>query len=169
MSLTYRGYTIEEKKDFGNQGFVIDGFEIKHGFIVTKNGALAMPGGAWFLTTASAKQGIDDLIASGDDGARFHIIDGHPYPIHEYHIRSKLRRAVNGRSMELYRAIRAHIEQTYDATGGAQGGLRKLLEEIENTVDMRGTIVRTTGTERIGEFSPGIREILDEGLWDGVE
>ncbi len=62
---TYRGYTIEEKKDFGKRPFLIFGFGVTHGYVVTDGGIVnEMPGGCWFLTVHEAMRGIDDLIDS---------------------------------------------------------------------------------------------------------
>jgi hypothetical protein len=164
FSTEYRGYQIKLKRDFGNQPFLVEGHMLSHGYVVIKDGALATPGAVWHYTVADAKLAIDDMIAAGD---RKHRVDGQLYPIHEFHMRQKFRRAVDERSLALYHAVRQHLEATHDATGGPIAELRKVLDEIEGAVDMRERVVYMSEggrEERRGRFSPAMRDILDEAL-----
>jgi hypothetical protein len=66
-------YTIKPKRDFGSTGFLIDGeYNIKVGWIVVKDGALATPGGVWAKTIAGAKRHVGALMASKGDPDVFH-------------------------------------------------------------------------------------------------
>lgn len=59
-------YTIEPKKDFGNQPHWIDGFPVDSGYVVVKNHGNAMPGATWFQTVREAKMACDVLDRTGD-------------------------------------------------------------------------------------------------------
>lgn len=72
--VTYRGYEIHEKKDFGSKPFLIDGFMVAHGYVVTDGICNVIPGAGWFLTVQDALTGIDDLIAAGDCSDTFHAL-----------------------------------------------------------------------------------------------
>ena len=67
----YRGYSIKPKKDFGTQGFLIEGKWVKKGYVVVKDGCNAMPGATWFRTVAEAEEAIDVLIAVDGDAELF--------------------------------------------------------------------------------------------------
>lgn len=72
--IEYKGYGIAEKRDWGTgKGHYIDGFFVRHGYVVTGRVGLCnmMPGATWFLTVVDAKRAIDDLITAGDDAERF--------------------------------------------------------------------------------------------------
>lgn len=76
--MKFKGYTITEKKDFGaGGGHYIDGFFVKHGYVVTDGGIVnVMPGATWFLTVRDAKEAIKDLIAAGDSAEQFWKLQG---------------------------------------------------------------------------------------------
>ena len=65
----YKGYTIEPKRDFGKRGFLINGKEVKKGYVVVgKHGTNAMPSATWFQTIKEAKKGINVLEKYGKKG-----------------------------------------------------------------------------------------------------
>lgn len=65
--MEYRGYVIVEKRDFGGSGYLIDGFRVQHGYVVTEHGGCnAMPGATWFLSVREACEAIDVLLARGE-------------------------------------------------------------------------------------------------------
>jgi hypothetical protein len=63
-------YTIEPKRDFGSKGYYDSKTRsnLQAGFIVTKNGALALPGAGWTKTVDEAEQAINILMAVGEKG-----------------------------------------------------------------------------------------------------
>lgn len=71
ISIEYRGYTIRPKLDMGGTPWLCNGNSIRRGYIVTKDHAQIMPGGAWFGSVIEAKAGIDILIAADGNGSRF--------------------------------------------------------------------------------------------------
>lgn len=72
--ITYNGFTIAVKRDFGDQPFLIDGLPCAWGYVVCYGeghqyeGCNAMPGATWFQTVKEAKRAIDMLIAVGGEG-----------------------------------------------------------------------------------------------------
>ena len=65
------GYTVEPKRDFGNQPHLIDGKWVSEGFVVTKGGVNVMPGATWFRTVEDALDGIAAYIVVDGDGDKF--------------------------------------------------------------------------------------------------
>lgn len=59
----YRTLFIEPKRDFGTQGFLINGKMVMKGWVVTDGLCNVMPGATWFQTVKKAKFAIDVLIA----------------------------------------------------------------------------------------------------------
>lgn len=76
-TLSYCGYTIKPKRDFGKYGFTINGKQVKEGWVVTDGRQWnVMPGATWFQTIESARQAIAALelskkIAPEDEGNTF--------------------------------------------------------------------------------------------------
>lgn len=62
----YGKYTIVEKRDFGSTPYWIDGFPVKHGYVVVRDGCNAMPGATWFQTVREAKRACDILDRVGE-------------------------------------------------------------------------------------------------------
>lgn len=147
---TYRGYTIEPKKDFGRHGYHIGPFIYESGFVVTDGGIVnVMPGAAWFTTHNEAMRAIDDLIACQD-----WISEGE----HPFWAFNRLRRAAEERAAELALALNAlvvtseaSIEKplaTMTALHKARTWARRLLNEIDDNCDTRTTIISTDGSRR---------------------
>lgn len=63
---SYRGYTIQAKRDYADVLSFDRGFYIRDGYVVVKDGCNAMPGAAWFQTVDSARKSIDILEAVGE-------------------------------------------------------------------------------------------------------
>jgi len=68
---TYRGFTIEPKRDFGKYGYRVNGKMVREGFVAVKDFCNPMPGATWFLTVEEAKDGIDKYIAAAGDAKKF--------------------------------------------------------------------------------------------------
>lgn len=51
-------YRIVPKRDFGRQGFLINGKWIKSGFVVTDGFCNIMPGATWFLSIEDAMRAV---------------------------------------------------------------------------------------------------------------
>lgn len=74
-TISYRGYIIEPKRDFGPYGYRGDGGHvIRVGFLAVKDGCNATPGAGWYTSIAQARRGIDALIAAQGDAQRFYAI-----------------------------------------------------------------------------------------------
>lgn len=71
ISIEYRGYIIQPKLDMGATPWLSNGNSVRRGYIVTKDHAQIMPGGAWFGSVLEAKACIDILISAGGNGKRF--------------------------------------------------------------------------------------------------
>lgn len=72
--MSYAGFEIWPKRDFGPSGYWIDGKTVTSGFVVCPEGQRivnAMPGATWFQTVEDAEQGIDVFLAAGQDAQRF--------------------------------------------------------------------------------------------------
>jgi hypothetical protein len=67
----YRLLFIVPKRDFGPQGFLIDGKWVKTGWVVTDGLCNVMPGATWFQTVQEAKHAIDILIGVRGDAEMF--------------------------------------------------------------------------------------------------
>lgn len=69
-------YIIQAKKDFGKQGYydAATRSTINMGWIVTKDGANAIPGAGWFHTLAEAGVGMNVHILSDGDADRYHAM-----------------------------------------------------------------------------------------------
>jgi hypothetical protein len=63
--IDYRSFTIQPKRDFGPEGFYLDGKFTKVGYVVVKDGCNPMPGAVWFRSIEAAKEAVDDLIETG--------------------------------------------------------------------------------------------------------
>lgn len=66
--LRYKGFTIEAKRDYADVLAYEQGFYIRDGFVVV-SGTLtnAIPGAGWFQTVDQAKEGVDILLAVGEE------------------------------------------------------------------------------------------------------
>ena len=64
--MTYGKYTIEAKRDFGNQPHWIRGFPVSSGYVVVLDGCNPMPGAAWFQSVAEAILACEILDAVED-------------------------------------------------------------------------------------------------------
>ena len=65
--MKYKGYIIKPKREFGSDGFLINGKRVQEGFVVTNEHNInVMPGATWFQTIKDAKKGIDVLIKYGE-------------------------------------------------------------------------------------------------------
>jgi len=61
--VNYKGYIIKPKRDFGRDGFLINGKTVKKGFVVTDNHNInVMPGATWFQTIEEAEKGVDERL-----------------------------------------------------------------------------------------------------------
>ena len=64
---TYKNYIIKPKKDFGQDGYLIDGKMVKEGWVVTDHRNVnVMPGATWFQTIEQSKLAIDVLLKYGE-------------------------------------------------------------------------------------------------------
>lgn len=137
--VTYRGYTIVEKRDFGAHGHLIHGFSVKHGYIVTDGGITnMMPGATWFQTVDDCMEAVDDLIAC----VRLERNGEHPF-----WTLNRLRHAAKQRAPELaltMEVLLGAIEDSIDRpistlnryiTARQQG--KRLVDEIDNAGDTR--------------------------------
>jgi hypothetical protein len=68
--LIYRGYGIDEKRDFGRYS------QDQTGYVIIKDGCNAAPGAAWFSSIPEAKKGIDALILAKDDSNLWWLLMG---------------------------------------------------------------------------------------------
>jgi len=65
---TYKNYIIKPKRDFGQNGYLIDGKMVKKGWVVTNHRNInVMPGATWFQTIEQSELAIDVLIEYGED------------------------------------------------------------------------------------------------------
>ncbi|ALS10005.1 hypothetical protein ABE82_26715 (plasmid) [Paenibacillus peoriae] len=71
IKIEYRGFMIQAKLDMGSCPWRINGNDIRRGYIVVKDGALALPGAAWAHSVIEAKTLIDIYLAAGQDGQTF--------------------------------------------------------------------------------------------------
>lgn len=60
-TLTYRGYEIRLKRDFGGKFHLIDGMPALWGYVLCKGSVNACPGAGWFQTVKDAKRAADIL------------------------------------------------------------------------------------------------------------
>jgi len=67
----YRGFEIKPKLDFGQYPYRSHGNVISTGWVVIKDGCLAMPGATWSESILSARAAIDIWIESGFDAKKF--------------------------------------------------------------------------------------------------
>lgn len=142
--VTYRGYTIVEKKDFGRQPFLISGFGVSHGYVVTDGGIVnEMPAGCWFLTVESAMRAIDDLIASRA------LPRTEPGGEHPFWSLNRFRRNTEERAPELALLLQELVEfvdrnfddlRERDSIPDALADARQLLDRIDFNCDMRSTV-----------------------------
>jgi hypothetical protein len=61
QQVRYQHYVIKPKLDFPPAGFLINGEQVKSGWIASFRGANVMPGATWFPTIEEAKIGCDAL------------------------------------------------------------------------------------------------------------
>lgn len=73
-SLDYKGHQILAKRDYSDFVAYDQGFYIREGFVIVKDGCNAMPGAGWVKTVDRAKECIDILEAVGEE--RFHEVYG---------------------------------------------------------------------------------------------
>lgn len=161
--VTYRGFTIVEKQDFGEHGHLIHGFRVKHGYVVT-NGGLCnmMPGATWFQTVNESMEAIDDLIASQG----LERVGEHPF-----WTLNRLRRTAKQRAPELaltLEVLLTAIEDSIDRpittlnryiTARQQG--KKLVDQIDDACDTRDRHGPAGGPfKRIGDRKKGRLGVL---------
>lgn len=65
--LDYKGHSIQAKRDYANYVAYDQGFYLRDAFVVVKDGVNVIPGAGWFKTVDQAKEGIDVLLAVGQD------------------------------------------------------------------------------------------------------
>ena len=64
--MEYRGFKIEQKRDFGEYGYLIPGKGlVKTGYVITDGRCNVMPGASWAITPSVARKMIDAYIAAG--------------------------------------------------------------------------------------------------------
>lgn len=66
-------YRIVPKRDFGTGFFLINGRQVRQGFVVTDGFCNVMPGATWFQTVADAMRALRILIEVNGDARRFWI------------------------------------------------------------------------------------------------
>lgn len=69
--LQYGKYLIEEKRDFGNDKYWIDGFPVSHGYGGVLDHCNPMPGATGFKSVKEAKLACDILDAVRGNGDKF--------------------------------------------------------------------------------------------------
>lgn len=69
--LSYRNVQIAPKYDFGDDGFLIDGIKVRHGFVCIADGCNILPGATWAETIDCAKRLIDAYFASNGEADIF--------------------------------------------------------------------------------------------------
>lgn len=154
----YRGYTIVEKQDFGQYGFNISGFSVRHGYVITDGLCNVMPGGTWALTVSDAMRMIDDYIESRN----YERGNGE----HPFWALNRFRRHTEERAPELALLLQAVLDDPA-AMAAMNPTLAKqitaVLDRIDDICDRR-SVVRdhTTGeTRKIGERTTGRFSIPD--------
>lgn len=85
VEIHHRGYTIQQKLDMGSTPWQSNGNIYRKGYIVVKNGALAMPGGAWFSSVIEAMASIDIFIKANGDAQKFWSLLREQQSLSEYH------------------------------------------------------------------------------------
>ena len=71
IEIKYRGFTIKPKMDMGSTPWMSNGNTIRRGYVVIRDGCLAMPGGSWSGSIIEAKVSIDTFIEAEENGDRF--------------------------------------------------------------------------------------------------
>ena len=66
--LNYKGFVIEAKRDYADVLAYDQGFYLRDGFVVVKDGCNATPGAGWFKSVREAKEAIDILAIVGERG-----------------------------------------------------------------------------------------------------
>lgn len=146
----YRGYTIQEKRDFGDCGHFISGQYVKHGYVVTDGGIInEMPAATWFLTVEAAMRAIDDLIASRDltpAGAE-----------HPFWALNRFRGNCEERAPELALLLQQVMDESRNfISPDLQSRVDALLDRIDDNCDMRTTVVQVDKSRtRQGERHTG--------------
>lgn len=138
---TYRGFTIAAKRDF-DIGFLIDGFLVRAGYIVTDGVCEVMPGAVWFQTVQHAMKAIDDLIAS-------QAMPRGPTGEHPFWALNRLRGAAEARAPELVRMLEAVVEwqgrpEIQETPLGED--VVELLDAVDFNCDMRPTVHHADGS-----------------------
>lgn len=128
--VSYRGFTIKEKGDFGNGGHFIRGHHVSHGYVVTDGGIInVMPAATWFLTVDDAMKAIDDLITA-------HNIRREGRAEHPFWALHRFRANAEERAPELALLLQRLLDNPghLDVREEAQA----LLDRIDDNCDMRG-------------------------------
>lgn len=157
--VTYRGYTIVEKRDFGKDGFLIRGFRVKHGYVVTNGVANIMPAAAWFLTVDEALRAVDDFEAAKLSG---NVTSKHPMWAF-----SRFRRCAEENAPELALLLQQMVEAAKRVSDAAplpvalMAHAEALLDQIDSSCDMRPRVVNfdqqvsRIGVRHTGRFGVG--------------
>ena len=66
--LSYKGFDIVAKRDFGANMYYDQGFYHRDGFIVSKGSINMIPGAGWFRTVEDAKEAADISLIVGEQG-----------------------------------------------------------------------------------------------------
>lgn len=66
--LSYKGFEIVAKRDFGASMYYDQGFYQRDGFIVSKGMTNMIPGAGWFSSLEQAKEAADILAVVGEAG-----------------------------------------------------------------------------------------------------
>lgn len=135
--VTYRGFTIKEKGDFGTgSGHFIRGMYVRHGYVVTDGKIInVMPAATWFLTVDDAMKAIDDLITASN-------MRRSPSGEHPFWALHRLRTNAEERAPELallLQRVMDNKEVFYDLDDDLQDQIAATLNQIDNNCDMRPT------------------------------
>jgi hypothetical protein len=133
--VSYRGFTIKEKGDFGSHGHYIRGHHVKHGYVVTDGGIInVMPAATWFLTVDDAMKAIDDLITA-------HNIRREGRAEHPFWALHRFRANAEERAPELAMLLQRVMDNKdvfYDLDDDLQQAIADTLNRIDDNCDMRG-------------------------------
>lgn len=70
-TMSYAGYKIVPKRDFGNSHYLINGVKVTHGWVVTDGVCNVIPGATWARTKEQACHLIDVYLAADKDDTKF--------------------------------------------------------------------------------------------------
>jgi hypothetical protein len=135
-AVTYRGFTIKEKGDFGSgSGHFIRGMYVSHGYVVTDGGIInVMPAATWFLTVEDAMRAIDDLITSANMRRQ---TSEHPFwALHRFRANAEERAP---ELALLLQRVMDNKEVFYDLDDDLQQAIAYTLGRIDDNCDMRPT------------------------------